>query len=239
MREDNNYQEDNNYEIDLFDLLYELKRKIVPIIAWGVAGVLIAWILCSFVITPQYESTSKLYIQTKSEQAATVTSLAPDYVELVKCRPVVNKVISDLGLDMSYDTMMSKMDVENPDGTHIIKITIRDDNPTLAKEMADDFVTIAEKRISNIMQTDKPTIVERGSRATSPVIPNTKRYMLIGGLLGLLLSVSYLIIKYMCDDTIKSVDDVEKYLGLYTLSVIPVVEGARKAESGKKLRKKK
>lgn len=61
------------------------------------------------------------------------------------------------------------------------------------------------------------------------------KWTFIGGVLGVLLVCVIILIQYLMDDTIKSSEDVEKYLGLSTLALIPVASD----ESGKKKKKKK
>lgn len=44
---------------------------------------------------------------------------------------------------------------------------------------------------------------------------------MIGGLLGILLAAAVVIIVYLTNDTVKTPEDVEKYLGLSVLGTIP------------------
>ena len=76
------------------------------------------------------------------------------------------------------------------------------------------------------MNVDEPTTVEYGHLENSPSSPNAKKNIAIGGLLGLVASSAVIIVLYLLNDTICSEDDVEKYLGLNTLGLIPIEEGA-------------
>jgi capsular polysaccharide biosynthesis protein len=97
------YQDDDEIEIDLRELLFEMKKKIWFIIAGLLIGAAITGAYSKFLITPQYKSEAKLYVLSKE---TTLTSLADlqigsqltqDYMILVKSRTVTEKVISDLG----------------------------------------------------------------------------------------------------------------------------------------------
>ena len=57
---------------------------------------------------------------------------------------------------------------------------------------------------------------------------------MIGGLLGILLAAAVVIIVYLTNDTVKTPEDVEKYLGLSVLGTIPY-----SSKMGKKSKKKK
>ncbi|MBQ8597501.1 MAG: protein-tyrosine kinase, partial [Lachnospiraceae bacterium] len=63
------------------------------------------------------------------------------------------------------------------------------------------------------------------------------KWTLIGGVLGCFILCAIILIQYLLDDTIKSSEDVEKYLGLSTLALIPVAVSAE--ETAKKKKKKK
>jgi len=220
--------------IDLREIFYLLRRKAMIIILIALVGGLAAWAVSVYLLDDEYSSTSKLYILpqetsgdtghsgTSMDDVNVGSSLATDYLELVKSYPVVDQVIKDLDLNMKYETLQAKMTVENPSDTRIVSITITDKDPYLAQKIAYDFASVSQKKISEIMKTDEPSIVETGRVADQPSSPDVKRNVFIGTLAGLLLSVLTVIIRYMTDDTIKTVEDVEEYLRLNVLSSVPL-----------------
>ena len=107
----------------------------------------------------------------------------------------------------------------------------------LAKEIANEFAEVSQKRLAQIMQIDEPTIAEEAVESKYPSSPNNKRNILLGAAIGLLLSVGFLLIRNILDDTIRSADDVEKFLRLNTLASIPEEGGTDNSE--KKRRRKK
>lgn len=225
--------------IDLKEIFYILRKRVLLIVLAALIGGLAAGIISAYFIDHEYSSTSKLYVLTSSTSITSIadvqvgSSLASDYVELIKSRPVVEQVITDLKLDMTYEGMLAKLTVENPPDTRILNISFKHENPYKAKEIVDDFATVSQEKMAEIMKTEEPSIVEKGVVAKKPASPNVKMNILIGLLLGLLASMMYAVVRYMMDDTIKTAEDVEKYLGLNTLTVIPV-----KNESGKEKTKK-
>ena len=116
--------------------------------------------------------------------------------------------------------------LNNQSDTRILDITVTADDPYMAKEIVDEVSQVSVSRIASIMNVDEPTTVEYGHLENSPSSPNAKKNIAIGGLLGLVASAAVIIILYLLNDTICSEDDVQKYLGLNTLGLIPIEEGA-------------
>lgn len=235
-------------EIDLIDLFYLIKARLFIIILSGVMFAAVAGLISSFLITPIYTSKTQLYILTKSTSLTSLadiqigTQLTQDYMVLVKSRPVVTKVIENLGLNMSYESLASIITISNPSNTRILEIKVEYPDAYLAKQIVDEFATVSSSQIAVIMKSDEPTVVEEGYMQPNPSSPNTKRNIAIGGLLGAFLAAGIIIVLYLLDDTIKDTDDVEKYLGLTTLGLIPIETGALKQseiDKKKKRRQKK
>ena len=126
---------------------------------------------------------------------------------------------------------MSRLELTNPSDTRMITITFADEDPEMAKKVADEVAKVSKARVKEIMNTQEPTIAEEGYVPERPSSPSTMKNVVMAGLLGVLLAMAVIVVIYLMDDTIKSSDDIEKYLGLTTLGVIPI-------ESKKKKQKK-
>ncbi|MCD7823882.1 MAG: Wzz/FepE/Etk N-terminal domain-containing protein [Oscillospiraceae bacterium] len=225
-------QQKDEIEIDLMDLLHVLRGRIVTILLTGFVLAAIIGLGTAFIITPSYQSTSKLYIV---NQTSTVTSLTDlqtgsqltqDYMVLVTSRPVLEQVIENMGLNITYEGLAAMVSLNNPTDTRILEITVTSSDPYMAKEIVDEISEVSMVRIASIMNVDEPTMVEYGHLSDSPSSPNIKRNILAGGAAGILLSAAVIVIMYLMNDTIRTEEDVEKYLGLNNLAMIPVEEGA-------------
>lgn len=235
------YAEDNDeIEIDLRELLFEFKKKIWLLLAALVIGAGAVGAISAFLITPQYKAEAKLYVLSKE---TTLTSLADlqigsqltqDYKVLVSSRPVMEGVISHLSLNLTYKELVKKLSVENPQNTRILSLIVEDPDPYMAKKIVDDIADTASDYIGEIMEMVPPKMIEDGVVATEPSSPNVKRNTLIGGLLAMLLVMGLLILRIVMNDTVRTEEDVEKYLGLPVLAVIPkkIEKGDKKKTGG-------
>lgn len=229
----NNNQEET--EIDLLELLYQFKKRLWIIVLAVLIAAAGSGLFTHYLIQPLYSSTSKLYILTSSTSITSLadiqigTSLTVDYIQLVQSRPVVDQVIENLNLNRTYEELLEQMDFSNPSNSRILVITAKDPDPVLAKDIVDEFANVSKERISAIMKTEEPTVVEYGYMEDRPVSPSLKKNTAIGGLLGAVLAMGIIAVMYLVDDTVKTAEDVEKYLGLNTLTSVPLHEGEKKS----------
>ena len=122
---------------------------------------------------------------------------------------------------MSYKELKGCITVDNPTDTRILSITATNTDPEMAKKIADTLAKTSADFIGDKMEVTPPKIIEEGEVPTVQTSPNTKKNVMVGALAGLVLSAGIIILLTLMDDTIKSEDDIEKYLGLTTLASIP------------------
>lgn len=224
-----NYRDDE-IEIDLGALFFELlghwKMILLSSILVGVMGLVIS----IFLITPQFESTSELYVLSKSTSITSLadiqmgTNLTNDYMVVVKGRPVLEQVISNLELEENYEQMGKKVRLNNPSDSRILQITVTDPDPARAKQIADEIAEVSSRFISAKMDQDPPTIISYGYADGEPVSPNTMMNTAVGVLIGAFASMAVVVITYLLNDTIMNAEDVERKLGLNLLGTLPFEE---------------
>ena len=151
--------------------------------------------------------------------------MTKDYMELIKSRSVMEQVISQLQLDMSVDKLSGEITVSNTADTRILSISVENESPKLAKEIADAVRESASVQITQITDADAVNMVEEGNLPKDPTSPNTMKNAMLGGILGIFLALGAIVLIYILDDTIKTPDDVERYLGLTVLTSIPIASG--------------
>ena len=231
-------------EIDLLEIFFVLKSKMLIILASMIVFGGIMFGYSTLLAQPVYQSTARMYILTQSTSLTSLadiqigTNLTYDYKVLITSRTVVEQVIENLQLDCTYGQMVQQISINNPTNTRIIELTIQDNIPEDAKLIVDEFVDVSREKISNIMVTDPPSVVDYGDMPVRPVSPNVMKNTIIGAALGAFLACAMVIVIFLMDDTIKTADDVEKYLGLNTLTSVPLKEGEKKAKKKRFLSRK-
>ena len=131
--EQQNLQDNTDIEIDVLELFHVLLNKFWIILLAGIiAGLAFIGGTILF-ITPQYESTTKMYVLSKQDNNTltqqdmqTSLSLTKDYAELIKSRTVTEGVIAQLNLDLTHEDLLKKMTVDSATDTRILSITETD-----------------------------------------------------------------------------------------------------------------
>lgn len=240
---------DDEIEIDLRELLAVLLSQWLLILVVTALGGGIAFGVSHYMIVPKYESTSQLYVLSKSTSITSLadiqtgTSLTNDYMVVVEGRPVLEQVIVNLSLNETYRSLKDKVTLNNPANSRILEITVRDENPAMAKKIADEIADVGSTFIAAKMVQDAPMIIQKGYADGEPVSPNIIKNTLIGAVLGAFLAMAIIVISYLFNDTIMTAEDVEKKLGLNVLGTLPLEEaeddGEGRSGNKKGIRKKR
>lgn len=227
--ENQKQQDEIEIEIDLLELFYVLLGHAWLIISVGLFCALSCFAISKFIVPPTYKSITKIYILNKNENTSVTysdvqigTQLTKDYAELINSRYVLEAVIQELSLTIDYKELTEKIDVSTPTDTRIVAITVEDRDPVMAMNIANSVRENASAHIQNVMDIDAVNVAETANMPTEKASPSCLKWTLIGGILGCIVVGAILLIRHLMDDTIKSSDDVEKYLGLSTLALIPM-----------------
>lgn len=237
----NNNQEE--ITIDLVELFFRLWENKVVILMTTIFTMLLFVTVTRLFITPQYTSETSVYVLTRANQDSnSVTSadltagsqLTNDYKELVTSRPVLEQAINVVGVDMTTDQLAGKVHVTVNSNTRIMHISVTDENPRIARNLANAVRDAVASQIVSVMDMDSVNVVEEANLPTAPSAPSVKKNAVIGALLGLVLTAALVILQTILDDTIKSAEDVEKYLGLTVLGQIPLTDAEYDGKPTKK-----
>ena len=223
-------KEQNTMEIDVFQLLNTLwKRKLIIALVAIVTGA-IAFAYSSFIIKPEYTSTTRIYVVNRNQGDKTGLTnqdlqagsyLVKDYREIILSQDVLEKVVTDLKLNMSTKGLASKIQVTVPVDTRIVSISVKDKQPEEASRIANSLREVAAQKIINVTRVSDVTTLEEARPATSPSSPNIRRNTLIGFLGGLGVVVVVVLLVELLDVRVKRPEDIEDVMQIPLLGVIP------------------
>lgn len=234
-----NQRRDDEIEIDLKAVFTALIKKSWFIILVGVLFTLLAVIGIKLFIKPTYQSTTQMYVLSKQDKDMLTSSdlqastlLTQDYMQVIKSRTVIETVIAQLDLDMTYKDLISDLSVETASDTRIITISIVSDNPYQARDIADAVCDVSSEQIKRVMNSEAVNVVDKANIPDEKYAPHVMRDGLIAGMIGCFIVTFIIVIQCILDDTIKSSEDVERYLELSTLGIIPLSQNDGKHRIG-------
>ena len=92
---------------------------------------------------------------------------------------------------------MNKITVTTQNDTRILSITVKDEDPYVASQMADAIRVAAADHIQNVMNTEAVNVVDEANIPDEPVSPSIKKNGLIGAIAGAFIAIVIIIIVYL------------------------------------------
>lgn len=222
-------------EIDLSKIIYALLHYVWFILIIGLLGAAVMWFVSGYVLKPVYISSAKVYVINRQDgnkitysDLQTGTQLTKDYLILVKSRPVTERVIKKLNLPLAHEDLSQLIEVNIPQDTRILEISVKNENPALAKSIADTIAEVSAEQMVSVMETEKANIMEQGNLPDQPSGPHTISNTILGTLAGILLASLVVAAGTYFNDRISTSEDIEKYLSLTILGSIPLEEEDRR-----------
>lgn len=225
-------------EFDLLEFLYHMIDHWKLLVISLIAGALVFGVSTKLFVTPEYEAVAKMYVLSSSDSVVNLsdlqlgTYLASDYQEIFFTHEVSETVIRNLNLPYSVKKLQNMLNLTNPSGTRILYIEITSANPAEAAAIANEYFRVASQYVSDVMVTDKPTLLSSALEPAAPVKPNLQRNIILGALTGFAVAFLFLLIRFLLDDKVKTSDDITRLTGLPVLAQVPVfnVQQTKNAE---------
>ncbi len=223
-------KEQNTIEIDVFQLFKTLWQRKLMILLVALVTSVGAFAYSTFIVKPEYTSTTRIYVVNRNQgdkpgltnqdlQAGTY--LVKDYREIILSQDALEKVATNLKLDMPAKTLASKVQVAVPADTRIVSISVKDKQPEEASRIANSLREVAAEKIVAVTRVSDVTTLEEARPATTPSSPNVRRNSLFGFLGGAVVTVIAVLLIELLDTRVKRPEDVEDVLKIPLLGLVP------------------
>ncbi|WP_156290935.1 YveK family protein [Oceanobacillus salinisoli] len=220
--------------ISLKEIFEVIKKRIIMIIGLTLGAAIIAAVISYLVLTPEYENSSQFLVNQSNpnpEQQLTQTELRTNvelintYNIIIKSPRILDLVIEEMNLNMTSGQLAEKIQVSSAENSQVVTVTVRDENPALATELANTTVEVFQEEIPELMNVDNVNILSEAELASNPVpvAPNPLLNIAIAIVVGLMAGVGIAFLLEYLDNTIKSESDIEKQLEVPLLGVITFV----------------
>lgn len=238
-------------ELDLKELFNIFWSKKIPIILLVLIFAVLGFIYTMTIVTPMYTASTTLVLASSNSGEGSTTStansitttdvtlnskLVSTYSELVKSKNVLRQVISNLGIDISEETLRNNVSVKSVQNTELIEITVTTQIPEYASKIANEIAKVFTDKVGEIYNINNVHVVDEAETPNEPSNINYQKNIVIFAFIGAVIAVLYVLIANMLDTTIKTADDIEKQFKLPVLASIPMhgTEMQKKKRGGKK-----
>ena len=221
-------QQEKQIEIDLVSLLKYCKKRIWISMAAVLVFAALGLLYSSLFISPSYVAETRLYVLNRSSAIGVQgsdyqisTYMLQDYQVLITGKNVTKEVIKQMNLEMTPDALRNKISVSAPEETRVLQINVTDGDPQLAADIANKVCEVAMQELKRLTDADAVHQVYEAEVPTHSVSPSVKKVVVLAAFCGLVVSIGIMTIMFVLDDSIHTEEDVERYLGLNVLGVIP------------------
>ena len=222
---DNQEIQNEEIEINLAELFQVLKEHLHIIIISTLICAILVGAFTIFFVKKQYASTARIFPKPEVNEGVvdysqinSNNSMTKNYVALLGGNNIQSKVAKELNVDTNV--VSSALSISNETDTQIISISATTTDPQLSKKIVDTTVN----EVKETLNINNITTVDDAKLQTSPVSPSVPKNIVIGGLVGAILSIGIIFIRFMLDNRLHTKEDVEKYLEIPNLGVIPYFE---------------
>lgn len=205
-----------------------------------------AYAIVKVTYTERYESVATLYILQQNTMQPQMQNnnydddfnlalkVVNDCTHLLKSHSVLETVIRDLNLDITYEDLYDEITVSNPEDTRILEVRAESNSPESAKRIVDHVCTEGTEKITEAMGFKQVNFYERGILDNKPCNRTSLITYILVAFIAAALVYAYFFIYFLLDDRIQTDEDIAYYLNVSVLGDIPNAEEKGKKKYGYK-----
>ncbi|MCU5326122.1 Wzz/FepE/Etk N-terminal domain-containing protein [Bacillus cereus group sp. BfR-BA-01428] len=216
--------------ISLKELFRILKKRLAMILVIAFGAAIVSAIISFFFMTPIYQSSTQILVNQKKQEGAifqageiqTNIQLTNTYKVILKSPVILDQVKEKLNLNITSKELNQKITVENEKDSQVILLSVQDESPVLAEDIANTLAEVFKTDAVKIMNVDNITILSKAElgEKPAPIKPKPFINIAITILAGILLGIGLAFLLEYLDNTIKKEEDVESLLGLPVLGIV-------------------
>ena len=235
-------------ELDLKELFSIFWNKKVQIILIVLIFIVLGIIYTIGFTTPMYTSSTSLVLagaespsdgaETDSITTTDITinsKLVSTYSVIVRSKDVLGQVISNLGINESWEQLRNHVSVSSVEDTEVIQISVTTENPEESAKIANEIANVFTEKVADIYNMNNVHVLDEADVENEPSNINHQRDVVIFAFIGVVIAVIYVLVANMLDTTVKTAEEVEKEFKLPVIASIPIYNNEiQKAKGGRR-----
>lgn len=222
-------------DINILEFLKYYWSRFIIVITFAIIGFIGSYLYTFHLQLPVYRSQTSLVLTKNDTSSTTITqsdinlnkNLVSTYRQIVKSRRILDAVIKNLGLQLTYNDLNEQVEVKGISDTELIVISVYNENNVLAKEIADEIARVFKTEITKIYSIENVSIIDTALVSDEPHNVSIIKQFVIGTGSGFLIGSLIIFFFFYTDDTIKTEEDIEKKIGLSVLGRVPKYRSKR------------
>lgn len=218
--------------ISIEEIVESLKKRWIMIVAITVAATVLSGVISFFVIKPQYEASTKVFIGKEEGENQSYNQndvvmyqkLMKTYSETIKTKDLIEDALTGVNTELTTGNVLAGLTVVPVADTQILQIKFKGKDPNEAKDIIEkvtaQFIEVSKELVPN----GNIRIIEKVEVPENPVSPNKKMNIVIAFLLGLMVSVGLCFLLEFMDNTFKNKERLEREFDIPVLGVIPSMD---------------
>lgn len=242
MDNNSNIAEVRGFEIDLKKIYHKMKPRLILVVIATILTAILAGVVTHFFFTPQYTATTKLYVYSNSDRVttnSTITAgeltasqdLVNTYIYILKSDTVLEAVIKDLDLEMTSSQLYKMISAKKAPETVAFEVSVTSPSAKWSADVANSLAKIAPDEIVRVVKAGGVEIIDKAKTPKSPSSPNMRRNVMIGLIIGFIVSFGLVIVYCLFDTSITSAKDIEREFNIPVLGTIPKIEKTNKSKT--------
>ena len=212
-------------EISLAELFAILKKRMSMIISIGLVALILAAVFTFFIATPKYSSTAQILVNRKTESSEgmqlndinTNVQMINTYKDIIKGPVILNEVSEKLETNLTTAELSNKINIATQDNSQVFSLTVTDESPFDAAEIANEVSTTFQNEIGNIMNVENVTIISEAIPDGNQISPNNPLNLMVGLLIGLMLGIGAAFLLEFMDKSVRDERFITEELGWTSL----------------------
>ena len=234
-----------NEELDLKEILQAFWNRKWIIVVLMIFGIIFGFVYTEYLLVPKYRSDVTLILSKPVSSSAdsqymdnSITQsditlnqkLISTYGEIMKSRKVVEQVIQNLNMDVTYEYLVKCVSTTAVDNTDVVKVSVTTENADMSANVVNNLVDVFSGEVERIYNIQNVSIIDEGKVNDKPINVSLSKNIIVFGMVFFVFGAIIVFLLYYFDNTVKSKEEIEKSLGIPVLAVIPKL-GAQKEDN--------
>jgi len=190
-----------------------IKKRFWIVILITMTSTTVGYFFSNYNHTPIYETSTRIIIEADDNFMSTLMVMIKDSI-------IMQKVQDELELSRSPESIASQIEITRIDESQVIKISVKDQDPMMAMDIANATARSFKSEIGNILEFNDVQLLSEAKQNNAPINENKNQIVIITFVIGIITGIGLVFLLDSLDETVEKESEVEEILNVPVLGVI-------------------